>query len=132
MGSLVDLLEWQRRRSGRDGPPAGVPGDEPPGEHPALSGKARRGDAGAHDHDEGARPDLARLDRAIRRLEPLASAALDHGGLEMTIETELLAIMGAVSMDMLEDAAARAERLAGRLGATRRAGKEAVGKPLTK
>ena len=66
------------------------------------------------------RPDeaVARLERAVEVLEPLV------GGLERrrarrahpgSIETEILAITGAVAAGRLDDAASRAERLAGRL-----------------
>jgi hypothetical protein len=60
--------------------------------------------------------DLQRLEGAIHRLDAVASAALADGGeLEPWVETELLAIMGALSMDLFDDAAARAERVADRL-----------------
>ena len=51
----------------------------------------------------------------------LASAALDtHGSLEGWVETELLAIMGALAVDLLTDAAVRAERLTDRLAGLER------------
>jgi hypothetical protein len=75
--------------------------------------------------DEGAGPDqgrhglwrrrapLARLERAIGRLDPLVNGGT--GRIGPRVETELLAITGAVTAGQVEDAAARAERLAERL-----------------
>ena len=95
MNTVTDLLEWRRTRPselGRTVPPP----TSPP--------------------DEVSEDDLARLERAIRRLDSVASAALDaSGALEGWVETELLAIMGALATDLLVDAALRAERLADRL-----------------
>ena len=67
--------------------------------------------------------EVERLERAIEHLDSVASASLEGAGsLEPWVETELLAILGALSADMLSDAALRAERLAGRLaGRTRSA-----------
>jgi hypothetical protein len=60
--------------------------------------------------------ELQRLEGAIHRLDAVASAALaERGELEPWVETELLAIMGALSMDLFDDAAERAERIAERL-----------------
>lgn len=71
------------------------------------------------DEDEDAR--VERLERAIRRLDEAATARLEGSGpLEAWVETELLAIMGALSVDLYEQAAVRAERLAGRLIRPRR------------
>lgn len=59
-------------------------------------------------------PMLRRLDAAIERLDPLVRAAR-VGGMAPEIERELLAISGAVSIGLFDDAADRAERLAQRL-----------------
>jgi hypothetical protein len=56
---------------------------------------------------------LARLERAIGRLDPLVNGGT--GRIGPRVETELLAITGAVTAGRVEDAAARAERLAERL-----------------
>jgi len=56
---------------------------------------------------------VARLERAVRRVDKLVSAGA--GRIEARVETELLAIAGALSTGLVEDAADRAERLAGRL-----------------
>jgi hypothetical protein len=69
--------------------------------------------------------EVERLERAIEHLDAVASASLEGAGpLAPWVETELLAILGALAADMLSDAAVRAERLAGRLaGRTRSAGR---------
>jgi hypothetical protein len=64
-----------------------------------------------------ARPDdpesMARLERAIDRLHDIVSRALlARGRVEPRVETEMLAILGELAMDCVDDAAARAERLA--------------------
>lgn len=64
---------------------------------------------------------VERLERAILRLDAAATARLDGAGpLETWVETELLAILGALSMDLFDEAGARAERLAERLLRPRR------------
>jgi hypothetical protein len=54
---------------------------------------------------------IARLDRAVARLDPLVRER--EGRLTPTIERELLAIADAVSAGLPREAADRAERLAG-------------------
>src|SRR5206468_9004615 len=74
--------------------------------------------------EAGPTDELRRLEAAIRRLDEVASSTLDAGGqLEPWVETELLAIMGSLSIDLFEDAAARAERLADRLRPARTPGR---------
>jgi hypothetical protein len=64
---------------------------------------------------------VERLERAVARLDAVASESLERSGeLEPWVETELLAIMGALSMDLFDEAAARAERVADRLAGRRR------------
>jgi hypothetical protein len=85
MNTVVDLLEWRQARSAASGPV----------------------------HEE---VDVVRLEGAIRRLDIVASRTLESGGtLAPWVETELLAIMGALSMDLFDSASERAERLADRL-----------------
>ena len=61
---------------------------------------------------------VARLERAVARLEPLlAPARRQRAGIDL--ETELLAVSGAVSLGRYDDAAERAERLADRLSGLR-------------
>ncbi len=72
---------------------------------------------------DGSRVPVARLERAVSRLEPLleeVSAGNKRNGID--VETELLAATGAVSLDLFEDAADRLERLADRLTALARRG----------
>ena len=61
-----------------------------------------------------ARPEaLVRLERAVRRLDPaVAQVAAPDGTVDPRVETELLAITGAVSMGLTTEATQRAERLA--------------------
>jgi hypothetical protein len=61
--------------------------------------------------------DIHRLELAVSKLDAAASARLEEGRLEATVETELLAILGALAADLVDDAAARAERLSKRLAA---------------
>jgi hypothetical protein len=66
---------------------------------------------------------VARLERAVSRLEPLLEEV--NGSRRKTgidVETELLAATGAVSLDLFEEAASRLERLAERLTALARRG----------
>jgi hypothetical protein len=59
-----------------------------------------------------------RLERAVERLDAAASRALeDQGRLQPWVETELLAILGAVFTELTDQAADRAERLARKLEA---------------
>ena len=66
-----------------------------------------------------------RLERAVERLDAAASKALEENGrLQPWVETELLAILGAVATDLMDEAAERAEGLAGRL----ESGRAAIGR----
>jgi hypothetical protein len=101
MSVVVDLSAWRLRRKGL------AEADEP----------TFREDA-AIDSPESPHVDPAvdRLDRAVRRLHALVSAALDGSGrLQPRVETELLAIMGELTVGLVREAADRAERLAGQL-----------------
>ncbi|HEX2089166.1 MAG TPA: hypothetical protein VHI54_04430 [Actinomycetota bacterium] len=61
---------------------------------------------------------IVRLERAADHLHRLVTRSLDGGRrLEPHFETELLAIIGEVTIGLVREAAARAERLAGRLEA---------------
>ena len=67
---------------------------------------------------DGGEGDIKRLELAVSQLDAVASARLEEAGrLEPTVETELLAILGALASDLVDEAAARAERLARRLAA---------------
>lgn len=67
-------------------------------------------DAWRREHD---RDPLRRLERAIGRLDSLLSRG--SGRIGPRVESELLAITGAVTSGLVEQAADRAERLAERL-----------------
>lgn len=89
MDTVIDLTQWRARR------------------RPGLDAEVR------------AEAVFERLERAIGRLDDLTSAGTGHGRrLERSLETEILAILGAVSADLIAEAAERAERLADRLGTT--------------
>lgn len=61
-------------------------------------------------------PGMVRLEHAVEELDRLTSAVLRKGGaLEDPLETELLALIGELSMGMLDEASDRAERLVERL-----------------
>jgi hypothetical protein len=109
MGSVVDLTEWRRVRDET----APAVGSEP-GEgldHPAGRGSQEHADSPAG---------VERLERAVKRLHEVVSQALDLSGqVQPQVETELLAIMGELTMGLVTDAAVRAERLADRLAETR-------------
>jgi hypothetical protein len=66
--------------------------------------------------------DIVRLEGAVEHLYPLVMGALDRrGGLSPRLETELLAIMGEMTMGLVAEATARADRLAEELGTRSRA-----------
>ena len=75
-------------------------------------------------HSREASDDVVRLERAVSVLEPLLEEVSDRRtpATVIDIETELLAATGAVSLDMLDEAADRLERLANRLSALARRG----------
>jgi len=95
VGRVIDLEAWRRRRSGTGA------GDHGPGQPPDRR-PGRQAD-----------PALARLERAVARLDPLVRRGTGRIGLRL--ETELLTITGAVTAGRVRDAAVRAERLAVRL-----------------
>jgi hypothetical protein len=92
MGTVIELDVWRRRR-------------------PRIDEDARV-DQGRQGLWRRTVP-LARLERAIGRLDPLINSGT--GRIGPRVETELLAITGAVTAGRVEHAATRAERLAERL-----------------
>jgi hypothetical protein len=92
MGRVIDLEAWRCRR-------------------PRIAEHAADGPARTERPEPGA--PIARLERAIGRLDPLVNRGTSRIG--PRVETELLAITGAVTAGRVEDAATRAERLAERL-----------------
>src|SRR3989442_6200430 len=96
MSGIIDLIEWRRLREAPEGElqrrehAPGMPEPDPRG--------------------------VARLDRAAERLYELVSRALEATGrLEPGVETELLAIIGELTVGLVTQAARRAERLADQL-----------------
>jgi hypothetical protein len=94
MAEVIDIHAWRRRRDERVGA-ASLPGE---------------------DQEGPAQEDLALLERAVQRLNPLVAEILGGGRqLQGKVETELLAIMGELTMGLVREATLRAERLANRL-----------------
>jgi hypothetical protein len=91
MGRVIDLDAWRRRRPWMEG-----------GQDTEHAREWPRSSAS-----------ITRLERAIGRLDPLVNGGT--GRIGPRVETELLAITGAVTAGRVEDAATRAERLAERL-----------------
>lgn len=98
MSTIIDLTTWRRR-------------------HQDTRHDLEAEDLGHQD------PSVTRLEGAIQRLHGLMSLALDgRGRLQPKVETELLAIMGELTVGLVPEAASRAERLADRLAAGRGGG----------
>ena len=99
MSSIIDFTAWRRRRQDAgEGPEALEPDPQD--------------------------PSVTRLEEAIQRLHSLVSLALDgRGRLLPKVETELLAIMGELTVGLVPEAAFRAERLADRLAAGKGGGR---------
>ncbi|MBI4259774.1 MAG: hypothetical protein HY658_04340 [Actinobacteria bacterium] len=90
MGTVIDLAGWLRRqdRGGELGPPSVRASDDDP---------------------------VARLDAIVSRLDPLLEEVKAARRRDALVETEILAITGALSLGLAEEAADRAERLVARL-----------------
>jgi len=74
-------------------------------------GRWRREREDVHGHDA-----VRRLEQAVRRLDPAVTRATTADGtVDPRVETELLAITGAVSTGRTDEALERAQRLADRL-----------------
>ena len=100
MSDVADFAAWRRQRRVGDGDV-----DDMATEEAAVVSLPLPDD-----------PAVARLDRAVERLHGLVSGALDgRGRLTPGVETELLAIMGELTVGLIPEAAERAERLATRL-----------------
>ena len=100
MNEVADFAAWRRQRRAADG---------------GVGGMATEG-AAVVPLPLPDDPAVARLDRAVERLHGLVSGALDgRGRLTPGVETELLAIMGELTVGLIPEAANRAERLAARL-----------------
>jgi hypothetical protein len=114
MGRVVDLAEWRRRGADRGAPTAGE-------EEPASGEAGTRGEVLSFLPEAEPDRDLARLERAVERLGALVGA--DPGRrFPPEVETELLAIIGELHLELVPEAAARAERLVSHLSQARRRG----------
>ena len=88
--------------------------------HPSALAKVGGGssapDAASSVNTDTYERELDLLERAVKRLHPLVSEKLDRRRpLEGEVETELLAIMGELSVGLIREATRRTERLAERL-----------------
>jgi hypothetical protein len=93
MARVVDIAEWRRTHR-----------------HPAGS-REQGAPVTWGAYAEG----LDQLDRAVARLGPLVNRRLEAGRIERRVETELLAIIGELTVGLVGEAARRAERLATQL-----------------
>lgn len=107
MSAIVDLLAWRMERA-RPEADEGAPAEQVPGVVLPYRPAAPRSEPPPGEDDE-----FARLTRAVDRLQKVVSTALrSSGGVDAHVETELLAILGELTMDCVADATSRAERLA--------------------
>jgi hypothetical protein len=121
MGQVIDFGAWRRARSETSAaeahPAVRARLLRSQGEPPEGSKEPGNGETAARDRE------LEMLDGAVQRLHLVVSQTLGHGHqLEGRIETELLAIMGELTVGLVVEATRRAERLADRLAAGDRAG----------
>jgi hypothetical protein len=109
MGRVISIEDWRAGHAGASAPPGRGSGAPDGTTHPAGRGR-------------GSADPVARLERAVARLEPLLEEAMRGGknAKDIRVETELLAVSGAVALELYGEAAARVERLAGRLARMRR------------
>lgn len=93
MGEVVDLRKWRE------------------GLREDRQGGWRRAHEGSVTHEA-----VSRLEQAVHRLDPAVSRVTTADGtVDPRVETELLAITGAVSLGRTDEASHRAELLADRL-----------------
>jgi hypothetical protein len=132
MGDVVELAAWTAANGGRGKASSAVRSAEPASGagqavapvrpilgawHPSLgpaNGSRRR----IHGIGSNLVPgQIARLDRAVTLIDGATSRISSRGGaLAPDVETELLALVGEISLGLLDAAADRAERLASGLG----------------
>jgi hypothetical protein len=124
MGTVVELDGWRRDHPGREVSP-GEPGAASSGSAVAGTGEPAtwRSEVVVRRLSPWPQGEVARLERAVERLDRATSTVLAaRGRLESNVETQLLALMGELSMGLVAEAAGRAERLADRLIARGSAG----------
>jgi hypothetical protein len=94
MGTVTEIGTWRKRRA-----------ETSTGAGGGTNGSAR-----------GEGPRLDRLEHATERVSSLVSGLLSRSGrVDSRTETELLAIIGELAVGLVDEAAARAERLSARL-----------------
>jgi hypothetical protein len=131
MGDVVELAVWASLRGGAqaDGSAARArpavarvrpiigpwhPSHGAAGSLPGPGSPADPADQG--DAADPADP-IGRLERAVNRIDEITAKISPRGSdLGSNVETELLALVGEISLGLIEDAADRAERLANGLG----------------
>ncbi|HXF57183.1 MAG TPA: hypothetical protein VNO34_06365 [Actinomycetota bacterium] len=103
MGQVVDLQGWRARLRA--------------GAHPSGPGRLPPSPPAAAEPEPSARDgSIERLERAVARLEALLpEAARPDGRLGRGLETEVLALIGELSMGLVGRAVLRADRLVARL-----------------
>jgi hypothetical protein len=108
MGQVIDIRVWRRGR-------AAAVANHPSALAKVAAGSSAHARVAGTDDDAGER-ELDMLERAVKRLHPMVSKKLDQRRpLEGDVETELLAIMGELSVGLVREATRRADRLAERL-----------------
>jgi hypothetical protein len=113
MGDVVSLSGWRAERDAV-GAAAGERRrtDLGPGWHPSRGTAGLGVEALPGDEDS-----LRRLEGAVDQIDRVTSRVTMRGGrLSPDVETELLALLGQISLGLVPEAATRAERLAQTLG----------------
>lgn len=107
MAGVVDLRAWRRDHATRGERTGRVDrAGEPEQEGARFSAYSDRSDRGG----------LDRLERAVEALTPLVAGAQGADGhVEPRVETELLAVIGELTVGLIAEATGRAERLARQL-----------------
>jgi hypothetical protein len=124
MGEVVELTAWASRRGGTSSDRSVARGRPAVARvrpiigpwHPSLGPTAApHGDAPSLPADPA--DPIGRLERAVNRIDEITAKISPRGsGLGSSVETELLALVGEISLGLIDDAADRAERLASGLG----------------
>jgi hypothetical protein len=125
MGDVVELAGWGSRRGG-------VPSDRTAAGarpamarvrpilrewHPSAGPAVPPAEAASAGDPANADEPIRRLDRAVGSIDEIISKISCRGaGLGSNVETELLALVGEISLGLIDAAADRAERLASGLG----------------
>jgi hypothetical protein len=124
MGEVVELAAWTSPRGGTS-PDGSVARARPAVArvrpiigpwHPSLGPTAALPGVSPSPPADLADP-IGRLERAVNRIDEITAKFSPRGsGMGSNVETELLALVGEISLGLIDDAADRAERLASGLG----------------